>query len=58
MSKTKQEAKWSERSPEERDNIRVNQEKASYATPFKGKNRNQCNRLNNGFSSMRNQLAK
>jgi uridine kinase len=43
---------WSSRSPEEREQIRVNQERASYMSPFRGKNRAQRYRLHNGFNAM------
>lgn len=43
---------WENYSPEEREAIQINRERASYNNPFHGKNRAQRHRLNNGFNAM------
>lgn len=44
--------KWSDRSPEEREQIEINRSRASYQNPFHGKNAAQRQRLHNGFNAM------
>lgn len=53
-----QQKKWSDRSPEEREQIEINRSRASYSNPFTGKNQAQRNRLHSGFNAMASILQK
>lgn len=49
---------WTDRTPEEREQIAINRSRASYHNPFNGKNRAERNRLHNGFNAMANAFQK
>lgn len=52
------EKRWTDRSPEEQEQIRINRERASYRNPFTSKNRAARYRLNAGFNAMASRLQK
>lgn len=47
----KKELNWSDRTPEEREQIAINRSRASYNNPFNGKNSAQRQRLHAGFNA-------
>lgn len=49
---------WSDRSPEEREQIKLNRECGNNKHPFSGKNRAQCNALHGAFNAMASPLRK
>jgi hypothetical protein len=53
-----QNKQWSDRSPEERDQIAINRERASYENPFTGKNKAQRQRLHAAFNAMAQPFTK